>query len=250
MEIIILTVIVLVLAVILFFALKKLIASITTDSKDYYMKRMQDYDNEILSKAKELELMGKSEDNPIEVKKSEDSDTSIKMVDKDLINIMNETEYSSVNIMKLANKVDEIFNIDEEKIIKDFISNMQINDDYKIYQSLYDRFSPNLIYRLKMLNKETQIKEIGKLIPDNEYEVFDSYLKTHKKFTLDKFLVDLSLLIERNRPNIEVLVGNKNKNYDNLNPYIKTIYDEDIYKGIIIKYQDQIYDYSINERDV
>ena len=25
---------------------------------------------------------------------------------------------------------------------------------------------------------------------------------------------------------------------------------EDIYKGIIIKYQDKIYDYSINERDV
>jgi hypothetical protein len=248
MEIIILTVIILVLAVILFFALRKLIASITMDSKDYYMKRMQDYDEEILSKAKELELMGKND--PVVVQKDKEEVSSNQTIDKDLLKIMSNTEYSGENIMKLANKVDEIFNVAEEKIIKDFVHNIEINEDYKIYQSLYDRFSPNLIYRLKMLNKETQIKEIGKMIPDEEYEVFDSYIKSHKKFKLDKFLLDLSLLIERSRPNIEILVGNKNKNYDNLNPYIKTIYDEDIYKGIIIKYQDRIYDYSINERDV
>ena len=249
MEVIILTIIVLVLAVILFFALKKLIASITTDSKDYYLKRMQDYDDEILSKAKELELMGSKDENPsVEVNNKEKSSVK-QVVDKDLLNIINDTEYASENVLKLANKVDEIFNIDEEKIIKEFISKVEINEDYKVYQSLYDRFSPNLIYKLKMLNKETQIKQIKEMIPDNEFEVFNSYLKTHK-YKLDRFLLDLSLLIERSRPNIEVLVGNKNKNYDNLNPYIKTIYDEDIYKGIIIKYQDRIYDYSINERDV
>ncbi len=250
MEIIILTIIILVLAVILFFALRKLIASITIDSKDYYMKRMQDYDEEILSKAKELELMGNPNDNPVEKEKNKEDNSSNNTVDKNLIEIMNETEYSGENALKLANKVDEIFNIDEEKIIKDFVSNLEIDDNYKTYQSLYDRFSPNLIYKLKLLDKETQIKEIGKMIPDDEYEVFDSYIKSHNKFKLDKFLIDLSLLIERSRPNIEILVGSKNKNYDNLNPYIKTIYDEDIYKGIIIKYQDCIYDYSINERDV
>ena len=249
MEIIVLSIIVLVLAVILFFALRRLIASITTDSKDYYMKRMQDYDEEILSKAKELELMGNQEDNPDEKVENKENGSSVQTIDKNLLNILNDTEYSSENALKLANKVDEIFNIDEEKIIKEFISNVHVNEDYKIYQSLYDRFSPNLIYKLKMLDVESQKNEIGKLLPDNEYDVFKSYIDTHK-FKLNKFLLDLSLLIERNRPNIEILVGNKNKNYDNLNPYIKTIYDEDIYKGIIIKYQDQIYDYSINERDV
>ena len=160
MEIVILTIIILVLAVILFFALKKLIASITIDSKDYYMKRMQDYDDEILSKAKELELMGKDSDNPVQIEKNKEDNSNNKEVDKDLLSIMNETEYSSDNALKIANKVDEIFNIDEEKIIKEFLSNIKLNEDYKTYQSLYDRFSPNLIFKLKMLNKETQIKEL------------------------------------------------------------------------------------------
>ena len=56
--------------------------------------------------------------------------------------------------------------------------------------------------------------------------------------------------IEKTNPVIEVITGDKNKNYNHINPYVKTSYSDDIYKGIIIKYQDRIYDYSINERDV
>ena len=58
------------------------------------------------------------------------------------------------------------------------------------------------------------------------------------------------LNIEKTNPVIEVITGDKNKNYNHINPYVKTSYSDDIYKGIIIKYQDRIYDYSINERDV
>ena len=119
----------------------------------------------------------------------------------------------------------------------------------KEIESILDRFSPNLIYKLKMLNKESQVNEISKMLSDEEYNVFHDYIETHK-FRLNKFLLDLNLIIERTNPVIEVLTGNKNKNYNYISSYIKTIYSEDIYKGIIIKYQDKIYDYSINERDV
>ena len=100
-----------------------------------------------------------------------------------------------------------------------------------------------------MLNSSSQVKEICKLISDEEFEVFDAYIST-RKFRLKKFLLDLDLLIENNLPKIEIIVGNHLKNYDYLSPYIKTTYSDDIYKGMIIKYQDRIYDYSINERDV
>ena len=53
-----------------------------------------------------------------------------------------------------------------------------------------------------------------------------------------------------NNPTITVYVGDKNESYDNLSKYIKTIYSKDIYKGIKIKYQNKIYDYSLNERNV
>ncbi|MBQ6840943.1 MAG: hypothetical protein IJO63_02355 [Bacilli bacterium] len=247
MEIIVLIIIISLLALILFFALRKLIENITSDSKEYYFKKMQDYDAQILEKEQKLSSLN-SEQTEENVK---DKERVIQKsaVDRDLLNVMSSTDYEMANALKIANRVDEIFQIDEEKILKDFLSKTKVNENYKTYQMLQDRFSPNLIYKLKMLNKDAQIKVIGEMITDEEYEVFNSYVTT-RKFKLEKFLLDLGLLIENNLPKIEVIVGNKTKNYDYLSPYIKTTYSDDIYKGMIIKYQDRIYDYSINERDV
>jgi len=247
MEVIVLVIIISLLAVILFFALRKLIDGITADSKEYYFKKMQDYDAEILEKEKKLSSLEIPEIE--ENVKNKERVIEKSSVDHELLNVINSTDYEMVNALKIANKVDEIFNIDEEKILKDFISKTRVNEDYKTYQKLQDRFSPNLIYKLKMLSKDSQIKEISKMISPEELEVFESYVST-RKFKLEKFLLDLDLLIENNLPKIEVTVGNKTKNYDYLSPYIKTTYSDDIYKGMIIKYQDRIYDYSINERDV
>ena len=245
MEIIVLIIIIGLLSIIMFLSLKKLIESINKESQSYYLKNMQELDSKIDEKNKKL--LEKSEE-----KKEEENKKDVKevnLLDKDLLDIYNNTDYENENALKVASKVDEIFNIDEEKVLKDFIKNISIDENNKIYQSILDRFSPNLIYKLKMLNKESQVNEISKMLSDEEYNVFHDYIETHR-FRLNKFLLDLNLIIERTNPVIEVLTGNKNKNYNYISPYIKTIYSEDIYKGIIIKYQDKIYDYSINERDV
>lgn len=248
MEIAILVFIISALAVILFLALKKLIESLSADSKEYYFKKVQDFDKELMEKQREI-------DNLEQKRNEKDNEKDIERVversgvDKDLINIFSSTDYEATNALKIASRVDEIFQIDEEKILKDFLNKARVNENYLIYQKLYDRFSPNLIYKLKMLNNKSQVSSIKKILTPEELEVFDAYVNT-RKFTLEKFLLDLSEVIENNLPSIEVIVGSKNKNYDHLSPYIKTVYSEDIYKGMIIKYQDRIYDYSINERDV
>lgn len=246
MEIIVLIIIIGILSIIMFLSLKKLIESINKDSQSYYLKNMQELDSKIDEKNKKL--LEKSKENEKEEENKKDV-KEVNLLDKDLLDIYNNTDYEKENALKVASKVDEIFNIDEEKVLRDFIKNISIDENNKIYQSILDRFSPNLIYKLKMLNKESQIKEISKMLSDEEYNVFHDYIETHK-FNLNRFLLDLNLIIERTNPVIEVLTGNKNKNYNYISSYIKTIYSEDIYKGIIIKYQDKIYDYSINERDV
>ena len=245
MEIIVLIIIIGILSIIMFLSLKKLIESINKESQSYYLKNMQELDSKIDEKNKKL--LEKSKEEKEEENKKDVKE--VNLLDKDLLDIYNNTDYENENALKVASKVDEIFNIDEEKVLKDFIKNISIDENNKIYQSILDRFSPNLIYKLKMLNKESQVNEISKMLSDEEYNVFHDYIETHK-FRLNKFLLDLNLIIERTNPVIEVLTGNKNKNYNYISPYIKTIYSEDIYKGIIIKYQDKIYDYSINERDV
>ena len=247
MEVLILIVIVAGLSGILFVALQRLINNITTQAQEYYFKKIQNFDAKLLEKQQELQnLESKKENENIENK---DRVIEKNLLDKDLLNVMNSTEYASANALKIANQVDEIFQIDEETIIKKFLSKTTFNEDIQTYEMLQDRFSPNFVYKLKMLDKENQIKAIKNILSDKEYIIFNSYIST-RKFKLEKFLLDLDILIENNKPLIEIIVGNKKQNYNYLSPYIKTTYSDDVYKGIIIKYQDRIYDYSINERDV
>lgn len=246
MEIVLLLILTGLLSVIMFFSLKKLIESLNKDSQKYYFKTMQALDKKIEEKNKETneEIINnefyEEDKKKVEVKEG---------IDKSLLDIYNNADYENGNALKIANKVDAIFKIDEDKIISDFVKNNTVDENYKYYQSIYDRFSPNLIYKLKMLNKDNQINEISKMLNEDEYKVFYDYLK-HQKFKLNRFLLDFELNIEKTNPVIEVITGDKNKNYNHINPYVKTSYSDDIYKGIIIKYQDRIYDYSINERDV
>lgn len=246
MEIVLLLILTGLLSVIMFFSLKKLIESLNKDSQKYYFKTMQALDKKIEEKNKETneEIINnefyEEDKKKVEVKEG---------IDKSLLDIYNNADYENGNALKIANKVDAIFKIDEDKIISDFVKNNTVDENYKYYQSIYDRFSPNLIYKLKMLNKDNQINEISKMLNEDEYKVFYDYLKQHK-FKLNRFLLDFELNIEKTNPVIEVITGDKNKNYNHINPYVKTSYSDDIYKGIIIKYQDRIYDYSINERDV
>ena len=68
--------------------------------------------------------------------------------------------------------------------------------------------------------------------------------------SLNDFLSYLDELITDSNPNITVLVGNKNMNFDYLSKYVKTIVADDIYKGIKIIYKNKVYDFSLNERNV
>lgn len=246
MEIVLLLILTGLLSVIMFFSLKKLIESLNKDSQKYYFKTMQALDKKIEEKNKETNEEKINNEFYEEDKKKVEVKEGI---DKSLLDIYNNADYENENALKIANKVDAIFKIDEDKIISDFVKNNTVNENYKYYQSIYDRFSPNLIYKLKMLDKENQINEISKMLNEEEYKVFYDYLKSHK-FKLNRFLLDFELNIEKTNPVIEVITGDKSKNYNHINPYVKTSYSDDIYKGIIIKYQDRIYDYSINERDV
>ena len=246
MEIVLLLILTGLLSVIMFFSLKKLIESLNKDSQKYYFKTMQALDKKIEEKNKETNEEKINNEFYEEDKKKVEVKEGI---DKSLLDIYNNADYENGNALKIANKVDAIFKIDEDKIISDFVKNNTVDENYKYYQSIYDRFSPNLIYKLKMLNKENQINEISKMLNEDEYKVFYDYLKYHK-FKLNRFLLDFELNIEKTNPVIEVITGDKNKNYNHINPYVKTSYSDDIYKGIIIKYQDRIHDYSINERDV
>ena len=169
MEIVLLLILTGLLSVIMFFSLKKLIESLNKDSQKYYFKTMQALDKKIEEKNKETNEEKINNEFYEEDKKKVEVKEGI---DKSLLDIYNNADYENGNALKIANKVDAIFKIDEDKIISDFVKNNTVDENYKYYQSIYDRFSPNLIYKLKMLNKDNQINEISKMLNEDEYISF------------------------------------------------------------------------------
>ena len=242
---------ILLLVFLMFFILKSTVKKINKQTKLYFVDKSQEYDYLINEKVEQLKELDKQikEKELIQDKDKKVNENNNYEFDYSIIDLLNNTKYQDKNIFELSKKMDEKFNIDKEKLIKDFLS-ISVNDDsYLFCKKLKSKFTSDIIYSLKILSLEELDKKLKEILSGDEYKLYQLYSETNKK-NIDGFVDYINELIDLNNPNIVVYVGDKNENYDHLSKYIKTIYSSDIYRGIKIKYQNKIYDYSLNEGNV
>jgi hypothetical protein len=146
--------------------------------------------------------------------------------------------------------ISEKFNYDNEKIIKEFTSKVVNTKNYDFCQKLKRKFSNKNIYELITLPSDKLDETLEKMLTKKEYELYIAYKKTHLKFNLNEFINYIDELVELNSPKITVYVGSKQENYDYMNKYIKTKVDGNIYRGLKIKYQGKMYDFSLSGKDL
>lgn len=236
----------------MFFILRKTVKKINEQSKLYFVDKLQEYDYLINKKEKQLEEIDKEIKDKESQKEEKEllGENSNFEFDYNIIDLINKTKYQDKNIYTLNRKIDEKFNLDYEKIIKKFVSIINQNNQYAFCKNIKDKFTSDEIYLLKSLPNEKKEERIKELLSTEEYKIYDLYKEMNKKNTIDGFIDYLNEIIDLNNPKIIVYVGDKKENYDHISENIKTVYKDDIYKGIKIKYQNKIYDYSLNERNV
>ena len=244
--------IILILVVLMFFVLKSTVKKINSQTKLYFVDKVQEYDymidekleklSKINQELKEKEINNEEENNSINSNNYE--------FDYRIIDLLNKTKYQDKNIFEINKMIEEKFDIDYVGILKEFLKNIKEDDSYNFVTNLRNKFTSDIIYKLKVLTDEEQVELLNKNLSNNELEIYKAYLKINKKFNIDSFIDYLNELVDLNNPNIIVYVGNKTENYDYLSGHIQTIYSKDIYKGIKIIYKNKIYDYSLNERIV
>ena len=218
----------------------------------YFVDKSQEYDyliNQKLDKINQLDKEIKEKELAQEEENRDKSKNTYEF-DYNIINLLNNTEYQDKNIFELNKKIDEKFNIDYVGIINKFLSIADSSGQYDFCKNLKSKFSSGIIYDLKVLSTSELDIKVRSMLNDEEYKIYDLYKEVNSNNNIDGFIDYLNELIDLNNPNIIVYVGDKNENYDYLSKYVKTIYSDDIYKGIKIKYQNKIYDYSLNERNV
>jgi len=156
------------------------------------------------------------------------------------------TDFEDGNLFYNYKVIKEKFNYDAETVLKDFFSKNKLEDikKYQNYKKIKEYFSSDIIYKLSLYNEAEQFDIVTELLTDEEKKILGKNL-SKEKFDLKKFTDIINEELIKNNPEIKIYVGNKNCNYDHLNNYVKTIYDEKITEGFKIVYKGVVYDYSI-----
>lgn len=240
------------LVVFMFIILKGTVRKINSQTKLYFVDKLQEYDYLINQKEEKLNQINK-EIREQELKKgNEDTSTnrSTYEFDYQIIDLLNKTKYQDKNIFELNKRIDEKFDLDYVGLLRCFLEQVLDDGTYQFCVALRSKFDSSRIYQLKVMSVEEQKQFMKDFLNEQEYFIYETFLKLNSKGDVDDFIDYLSELVDLNNPNVLVYVGNKQENYDHLSKYIKTVYSKDIYKGIKIIYRNRIYDYSLNERNV
>lgn len=237
----------------MFFILKGTVKKINSQTKLYFVDKLQEYDYLIDRKEEKLNLINQ-EIREKELKNVDDSVSAKKKTyefDYQIIDLLNKTRYQDKNIFEINKKIDEVFNIDYVGLLQKFLEYVADDGTYDFCINFRNKFTSDLIYKLKIMSSVEQQKYMKDILDIQEFNIYKLYLTmAEKNHSIDGFVDYLNELIDLNSPNIMVCVGSRYENYDYLSKYIKTVYSKDIYKGIRIIYRKRIYDYSLNERNV
>lgn len=245
-------VIVLIMFIFTFFMFKNLVKRINDSTKKYFLDKLQDFDYIIAEKEKEIEILSEQIKRLNEVKQNGENGEiieipEIKKPDEKIVYDIPTPEFRETGFFKNYKGLNKEFDVDEEKILKDFIKVHEKDDttEYKELSAFSKLFTQNAIYESLTLTPEEQLVLVESVLNEKNKEYVEPIIKTIKNFTVLEMLDKIKERMDKISPTIYVYVGGESKNYDYLSSKIKTKLFKNMSKGIIIEYKDKLYDYSI-----
>ena len=238
-----------IMILLMFLVLKRTVKLVNDSSKTYFINTIKEYDEIIDKKQEKLNELNKTLEQE-QIKNQADLKENQNEVDNSYITLKTPS-YIDENFFENYKKVNDTFNIDKEKIINKFIKEYVKNNDEKIYDTLInlkEKIKFDVIYKI-IKSDDTEINNyLNELLTSEEKKYLEQYKKSQDKFDIMSFISYINEQIDKTSPIIYVRIGNRYENYNQINKYIKTVYDEKIYTGMIIIYKGKIYDYSLDGR--
>ena len=241
------------LVFLMFVILKKTVRIVNSQTKSYFVNKLQGYDDLIRdkeSKLSEIDELIKDKEKGIKEDNTHNDVKTGYAFDTNVIDLLNSTQCQDKNIFELNKKIDENFVVNYEELVKDFLALCDEDKDYDFCLNLRGKFSSDAIYDLKSMMSDKQEEELKKMLSNKEYKVYEAIKLVVSDHSIDNFIDYLDQLVNLNNPKITILVGNKSENYDHLSENIETVFNDKIYRGIKIIYRNKVYDFSLSERNV
>mgnify|MGYP000083215661 FL=1 len=245
-------IIVLIMFIFTFFMFKNLVKRINDSTKKYFLDKLQDFDYIIAEKEKEIEILSEQIKRLNEAKQQGENGEIVeipetKKPEEKIVYDIPTPEFREAGFFKNYKGLNKEFDVDEEKILKDFIKVHEKDDttEYKELSAFSKLFTQNAIYESLTLTPEEQLVLVESLLNEKNKKYVEPIVKTIKNFNVLEMLDKIKERMDKISPTIYVYVGGDNKNYDYLSSKVKTKLFKNMSKGIIIEYKDKLYDYSI-----
>lgn len=270
-------ILIVIMLVFIFILFKNIIKKMDENAKKYFVNKMQDYDYILEEKQAKLEeikeeiektesehrnilnnddesefLLSKSKKK--EKEKSSDiydeDDIPARKIPKEEIKYnLNVPNYGETQFFNNYKEVRKVFTINNEKIIKEFIAehkNAGEEKEYKALQKIRAKFNEDAIYGCLTLPKDDQIKILKEILTDTEKKLVNlDTLLEKTNFNVEDLIKYIDDRMEQINPTICIYTNVLDKKYEELDKNIITKEYCNMSEGIIIKYRNKIYDYSI-----
>lgn len=267
-------ILIIIMLVFVFILFKNIIKRIDENAKKYFVNKMQSYDYILVEKQMKLEEIKneieevKSENkNILKAKEGyEESDDSY-MFEKNertknneeqessednrnqLKYNLKEPEYRDTQFFNNYKEIKKIFTVNNEQIIRDFIEkhkNAKEEKEYRVLKKIKEQFNDEAVYGCLTLSIDSQKELLKEVLKEQEKKVInlDKLLKK-ETFNIKDLIKYIDERMEQIEPTIYIYVNGVANNYDFIDKNIITKQYSNMSEGIIIRYRNKIYDYSI-----
>lgn len=270
-------ILIVIMLVFIFILFKNIIKKMDENAKKYFVNKMQDYDYILEEKQAKLEKIKEeiektesahrnilnnddesefllSESKKKQKEKSseiyDEDDIPARKVPKEEIKYnLNVPNYRETQFFNNYKEVRKVFTINNEKIIKEFIAehkNVSEEKEYKALQKIRAKFNEDAIYGCLTLPKDDQIKILKEILTETEKKLVNlDTLLEKANFNVEDLIKYIDDRMEQINPTICIYTNVLDKKYEEIDKNIITKEYCNMSEGIIIKYRNKIYDYSI-----
>ena len=249
------------LSVFLFISLRGIVKRVNYNAKKYFLEKIQGYNYLIDEKTVEVEkLSNQLESMKEKYQEYQDTDEKLKRIEElyrkvqedrqitPKVEVIQAPQYKEENFFKDYKQLKQKFDVNGEKILKAFIKEHPGEKDdkmYKKYDKVLSKFTPDFIYSIITSNEKERYQKVEKILTPAEKKLisFENYQENN--FNILDLVKDIKEEAAKCDPTIYVYTSTVGINYDYLDDRICTKTYANMSEGIMIEYQNNLYDYSI-----
>ena len=243
----------------IFVMFRSIIKRINQNAKKYFINKLDDYDEMVKEKEAQIEELNKVITGLTKEKENLEKNKEIfylhlpkreKDVSSKLQINFKSPKFREENFFSNYKELKKKFDFDKEELIKEFIKEHQdkkTERDYKTLKNFKNKFDKEAIYQLTTLPGQEQLEILKMILTDKEKKLIDleNIVEDKSKFSILLLFEKVDQMLVTLDPTINIYVSKYDKDYDYIDPYIKTLRYSKMSEGIIIEYKGKSYDFSI-----